>query len=82
MKNKEEPSIDLTRGNPSMPAERHIPDCQSMETTGSTVRQDGAASASIETPALSLFPESLMEAVVDQSNIARSPPRPGHSNQT
>jgi len=69
MKNKEEPSIDLSRGNPSTPADRHIPGCQSVETTGSTVRTDDAATASIEKPALSLFPESLMEAVVNPTNM-------------
>ena len=72
MKNKEEPSIDLTRGNPSRPADRHIPGSQRMETTGSIVRPDDAASASIEKPALSLFPESLMEAVVDQANVTQA----------
>ena len=55
MKNKEEPSIDLTRGNPSTPADRHISGCASVETTGSTFRQDSAASASIEKPALSRY---------------------------
>lgn len=72
MKNKEEPSIDLTRGNPSTPADRQIPGCQRVKTTGSIVRQDGAAAASIEKPALSLFPESLMEAVVNQSNVEQA----------
>ena len=69
MKNKEEPSIDLTRGNPSTPADRHMPGRVSVETTGSPVRQDDAASAPAEKPALSLFPESLMEAVVDGANV-------------
>lgn len=72
MKNKEEPSIDLTRGNPSTPVDRQIPGYQRMETTGSIVRQDGATSASIEKPALSLFPESLMEAVVNQANVLQA----------
>jgi RNA-directed DNA polymerase len=72
MKNKEAPSIDLTPGNPSMPAARQIPDCLNMETTGSTVRQDGAASALIEKRALSLFSESLMEAMVDQANVEQA----------
>jgi len=72
MKNKEEPSIDLTRGNHSTPADRQIPGCQSMETTGSIVRQDGAAPASIEKPALSLFPESRMEAVVTEANVEQA----------
>ena len=69
MKNKEEPSIDSTSGTPSSPVDRYIPRCVSAETPGSIVRQDGAASPSIEKPALSLFPESLMEAVVDQANV-------------
>ena len=51
MKNKEEPSIGSTSGNPSPPADRHIPGCVREETTGSIVRQDGAALASIEKPA-------------------------------
>ena len=72
MKNKEEPSIGSALGNPSTPADRHIPGRASAETTGSTVRQDGAASASIEKPALSLFPESLMEAVVEQANVEQA----------
>lgn len=73
MKNKEEPSIDLTRGNPSTPASRQLSrQPQSVETTGSIVRQDGAAPASIEKPALSLFSESLMEAVVDEANVEQA----------
>ena len=72
MKNKEEPSIGSALGNPSPPADRHIPGRASAETTGSTVRQDGAAPASIEKPALSLFPESLMEAVVEQANVEQA----------
>ena len=52
MKNKDEPSIGSTSGNPSSPADRHIPGRARAETTGSIVRQDGAASASVEKPAL------------------------------
>jgi hypothetical protein len=53
MKNKEKPSIDLTRGNPSTPASRQLSrQPQRAETIGSIVRQDGAAPASIEKPAL------------------------------
>ncbi len=52
MKNKEEPSIGSASGNLSRPADRHIPGRVRMETTGSIVRQDGAASAQVETPAL------------------------------
>ena len=80
MKNKEEPSIDLTRGNHSTPADRQIPGSQSMETTGSIVRQDGAAPASIEKPALSLLSASLFATASDLSNIAHcnSHQRPKH----
>ncbi|WP_240491312.1 group II intron reverse transcriptase/maturase [Pirellula sp. SH-Sr6A] len=69
MKNKEEPSIDLPRGNHSMPGDPSLPESVRMETAGSTVRTDDAATASIEKPALSLFPMSLMEALVENSNI-------------
>jgi RNA-directed DNA polymerase len=62
MKSKEEPSIGSTRGNPSSPE----------ETTGSFSRPGRTESASIEKPALSLFPESLMEAVVDPDNMRRA----------
>ncbi|MFM9061706.1 MAG: hypothetical protein ACKOOI_01525, partial [Pirellula sp.] len=62
MKNKEESSSDLSRGNPLMPGEPGLPDSVNMKTTGSTVRPDDAASASLEKPALSLFPMSLTEA--------------------
>lgn len=72
MKNKEEPSIGSASGNPSSPADRHIPGRASVETTGSVVRQGGAEPASIEKPALSLFAESLMEAVVEQANVERA----------
>jgi RNA-directed DNA polymerase len=72
MKSKEEPSIGSESGNPSSPADRHIPGRASVETTGSVVRQDGAAPASIEKPALGLFAESLMEAVVEQANVERA----------
>ena len=69
MKNKEEPSSDLSRGNPLMPGEPGLPDSVNMKTTGSTVRPDDAASASLEKPALSLFPMSLTEALVEEANI-------------
>ena len=74
MKNKEESSIDLMRGSPSAKS----PDSASfdsasanlhVETTGSLSRPGPTASASVEKPALSLFPESLMEAVVDEANL-------------
>ena len=69
MKNKEEPSSDLSRGNHPMAADRSLPGCAPMRTTGSTVRPDDAATASLEKPALSLFPESLMEKIVSRPNI-------------
>lgn len=62
MKNKEEPSLGSTRGNPS----------SSEETTGSPSRPGPTAAAPSEKPALSLFPESLMEAVVDPANMERA----------
>ena len=65
MKNKEEPSIDSLRGNTSSPAQQHLPASPRDETTGSLSRPGRTATAQIEQPALSLFPESLMEAVVD-----------------
>jgi RNA-directed DNA polymerase len=62
MKSKEEPSIGSSRGNPS-----------SLEgTTGSLPRPGRTAAASIEKPALSLFSESLMEAVVNPTNMERA----------
>ena len=62
MKSKEEPSIDSVRGNPS----------SHEETTGSLSRPGRTAAAPIEQPALSLFPEDLMEAVVDPDNMERA----------
>ena len=59
MKNKEEPSIDLSRGSPS----------SLEETTGSVSRPGRTVTASAEQPTLSLLPESLMEAVVDDANV-------------
>lgn len=59
MKNKEESPIDSLRGNHS----------SSEETTGSLSRPGLTVSAQIEQPALSLFPETLMEAVVDTANM-------------
>ena len=69
MKNKEEPSSDLSRGNHPMAADRSLPGCAPMRTTGSTIRSDDAATASLKKSALSLFPESLMEKIVSRSNI-------------
>ncbi len=61
MKNKEEPSIGSASGNPSTPANRYIPGRASAETTGSIVRQDATAPASLETPALSESPGCLRQ---------------------
>jgi retron-type reverse transcriptase len=52
-----------------MPGEPSLPDSVSIRTTGSTVRPDDAASALLEKPALSLFPMSLTEALVEEANI-------------
>jgi len=62
MKNKEESSHGSTRGNPS----------SSEETTGSLSRPGRTVSASGEKPALSLLPETMMEAVVDPANMERA----------
>ena len=52
-----------------MPGDPSLPESVRMETAGSTVRPDDTATASIEKPALSLFPMSLTEALVEDSNI-------------
>jgi len=62
MKSKEETSLDSLRGNPSSPE----------ETTGSLSRPGPTATAPREKPALSLFPESLMEAVINPDNMERA----------
>ena len=59
MKNKEESSTDSLRGNHS----------STEETTGSLSRPGSTAAAQVEQPALSLFPETLMGAVVDTANM-------------
>lgn len=62
MKNKEESSANSQRGNPS----------STEETPGSLSRPGLTVAARAEQPALSLFPETLMEAVVDQANLERA----------
>lgn len=62
MKSKEEPSLSSPRGNPSSPE----------ETTGLQPRPGRTVAAPSEKPALSLFSESLMEAVVDSTNMERA----------
>ena len=59
MKNKEEPSANSLRGNPSF----------SKETTGSLSRPGPTAAAQAEQPALSDSIESFMERIVDEANI-------------
>jgi RNA-directed DNA polymerase len=65
MKYKEEPSTDLSRGNPATPMFPNFGEA----TTGSLSRPGSTATASAEKPALSDSPESLMEAIVDDANI-------------
>ncbi len=72
MKNKEESSVHSGRGNPSSPAQRYLPAGRRDETTGSLSRPGRTATARTEPPALSLLPETLMEAVVDSTNIERA----------
>ena len=59
MKNKEESSTNSLRWNPSSPE----------ETTGSLSRPGSTVAAQVEQPALSLFPETLMAAVVETANM-------------
>jgi len=59
MKNKEESSANSLRGNHS----------STEETTGSLSRPGSTVMARVEQPALSLFPETLMEAVLDADNL-------------
>ncbi len=72
MKNKEESSSDSQRGNPRRSVLRQTHEHASQRTTGSTVRPDGAATASLEQPALSLIPMSLTEALVETSNMTQA----------
>ncbi len=68
MKSKDEPSLASRRGNPSLPAPRHIPASPREETLGSLSRPGRTAAASSEKPALSLLPEFLTSAVVGASS--------------
>lgn len=72
MKNKEQSSNDSQRGNPRKSVLRQTHEHANPRTTGSTVRPDDAATASLEQPALSLIPMSLTEALVDSSNMAQA----------
>jgi RNA-directed DNA polymerase len=69
MKNKEESSIDSLRRNSSTPAQRNLPAGELGETTSSVSRPGRTATAQIGQPALSLLPETLMEAVVNPANM-------------
>jgi RNA-directed DNA polymerase len=72
MKNKEEPSGGLSRGNHRTLGDPSLPESAGMRTTGSPVRPDDTATAPPEKPALSLFPMSLTEALVEPSNIEQA----------
>ena len=67
MKNKEE--ANSQRGNASRQVDLHRPDDGGRETIRSLSRSGRTAAARAEQPALSLFPMSLMEAVVDEANL-------------
>ena len=70
MKSKEEPSVNSSRGNPSEQVDLDRSGGVGSETTGSLSRPGRTVTAHTEQPALSLFPMSLMEAVVDPANMA------------
>lgn len=72
MKNKEESSSDSQRGNPRKSVLRETHEHANLRTTGSPVRPDDAATASLEQPALSLIPMSLTEALVESTNMAQA----------
>ena len=69
MKNKEEPSANSQRENPSEQVDLDRSGGVGSETTGSLSRPGRNVAARAEQPALSMFPMSLMEAVVDGANI-------------
>ena len=68
MKNEEEPLPDSPRGNPS--TRWSVAD--DVETTGSLSRLGRTAAAPSEQPSSSLFPEMMMEAIVDAANMQRA----------
>jgi len=72
MKNKEEPWANSRRGNHSEQVDLHHPGGVGSQTTGSSSRPGRTVAARAQQPALSLFPESLMEAVVDSANMERA----------
>ena len=57
------------RGNPSGQVDLYRSGGVGPETTGSLSRPGRTVAARAEQPSLSLFPKSLMEAVVDTANI-------------
>jgi RNA-directed DNA polymerase len=69
MKNKEESSANSQRGNPSEQVDLYRSGGVGSQTTRSLSRPGRTAAARAEQPALSLFPMSLMEAVVDEANL-------------
>ncbi len=69
MKNKEEPSVNLRRGNPCEQADLDRSDCVGPQTTGSLSRPGRTVAARTEQPALSDFGELLMERIVDPANM-------------
>ena len=66
MKNKEEPSVYSRRGDDTPYSERIRPRSRPPQAQGQTV------AASIKKPALSHFPECLMEAIVDRGNLQQA----------
>lgn len=70
MKNKEEPSANWRRGNPSRQVDLYRSDDVGHETTGSISRTGVTVAARAEQPTLSDSAESLMERVVDPANVA------------
>ena len=74
MMNKQEPSANSQRGSSSGQVTLPLAGDACLQTRSSLLRPLGGASvaARAEQPALSLFPMSLMEAVVDQANLERA----------
>ena len=69
MKYKEEPSVNSPTRNPSRQVELQFSVDAGHETTGSMSRPETQAEACTEKPALSDLTESLMELIVDETNI-------------
>jgi len=69
MKNKEEPSANSQRGNHPGQVDLDRSGGVGPETTGSLSRPGRTTAARAEQPSLSLFPMSLMEAVVHEANV-------------